>query len=81
MRVKIGKKWYDSEDVPIMLELGEEDKECIENMRSTATKFCSYPEGMMMDAVMKFMEIDEGTRIEKPEGVQGIMGCEVSRKE
>lgn len=56
MRVKIGKKIYDSHKEPIMLILEESDKRNIENMLEHCVKYCSYPEGIKKNKIESFME-------------------------
>lgn len=58
MIVKIGDQKYDSEKEPIMLELSLTERELIANMDQTATKYCSFPEGMSDEDVAKFMEVE-----------------------
>ena len=48
MKVKIGDIIYDSEDQPIMLILGEDDKYNIETMREGESKYVCLPEGGML---------------------------------
>lgn len=55
MKVKIGTKIYDSNDEPIMLILDEEDKNNISNI-GEQKKYCSYPERMSVDDVVRFMK-------------------------
>ena len=60
MKVKIGNKTYDSNDEPIMLILEEEDKNNISNM-GEQTKYCSFPEDIDTDTIIKFMKEINGT--------------------
>ena len=48
MRVKVGDKWYDGKEEPVMVELTDSDKENIANMAEDATKYCNYPDWMVM---------------------------------
>jgi hypothetical protein len=57
MKVKIGEKIYDSEKEPIMVILSESDKENISNMLPEATKYCSFPDGMIVKSIREFMKI------------------------
>ena len=56
MKIKIGEKIYDGNDVPVMVILTEEDKKNIANMLPTATKYCSYPEGYDETKIKGFMK-------------------------
>ena len=55
MKVKIGDKFHDSEEEPIMLFMDNDEKVQIANMGVEATKYCSYPESMSEVAVVTFM--------------------------
>ena len=55
MRVKIGDKWYDSEEEPIVVELSDQDKINIAHMSEIAKKYCSFPEGLSRDKVREWM--------------------------
>ena len=62
MKVKIGDQIYDSNEQPIMLILGEEDKEAIAAM-GKQTKYCSYPDRPEFTKnnyakIMEFMKTD-----------------------
>ena len=56
MKIKVGKKIYDSENEPIMVILTEKDKENIFNMFPTATKYCCYPDNLTEEEIRKFMK-------------------------
>lgn len=56
MKVKIGKKIYDSNDEPIMIILGNDDKYNIEQMLEECSKYCSYPDNMSEEDANNFME-------------------------
>ena len=43
MKVKVGDKIYDGEDVPVMVILSDADKRNISNMFPECMKYCSYP--------------------------------------
>lgn len=43
MRVKIENKWYDSEDIPICIELDDAEKSLIADMGESATKLAIFP--------------------------------------
>lgn len=58
MKVKIGEKIYDSNQEPIMLILGDDDKYNIENMLEECSNYCSYPESMTEEDAEKFMETE-----------------------
>lgn len=60
MIVKIGDKKYDSEKEPIMIELSLQERELIAQMDQSATKYCSFPEGLSDVDIAKFMEIELG---------------------
>ncbi len=55
MRVKVGHKIYDGNDVPVMIIMKTEDKENIKNMHPDATKYCSYPESMTAEEAQEWM--------------------------
>ena len=57
MKVKIGEKIYDSEKEPIMVILSESDKENISNMLPEATKYCSFPDEILVESIREFMKI------------------------
>jgi hypothetical protein len=59
MLVKVGKKFFDSHDIPIMIILTDEEKELIANMTPSASKFCSYPDnGYTPEEIKEFMRGD-----------------------
>lgn len=64
MIVKIGDKKYDSEKEPIMIELSLGERELIASMDQSATKYCSYPDGMTDVDIAKFMELEIGDEVE-----------------
>lgn len=72
MKVKIGDTLYDSNQIPVMLVLSDEDKENLANMDPEANSFCSYPSGMNADAIHTWMEKEP--RIPDPEELMEIMG-------
>jgi hypothetical protein len=57
MKVKIGNIVYDSNDQPLVVILGDADKENIKNMAPDAVMYCCYPEGMSIEQVREFMGI------------------------
>ena len=60
MKVKIGKKIYDSKEEPIMLILTDYNKKHISDMSPDNFKYCEYPENMSAEQAMTFMrEYDE----------------------
>lgn len=44
MRVKLGVTWYDSEDVPLCVELAAEDRQRIADMAPGATRYAAFPD-------------------------------------
>lgn len=58
MKVKIGNKIYDSETEPVMVILSDGDKKNIENMLPHCTKYCSYPDIIGNDEIIKWMDDD-----------------------
>lgn len=55
MRVKIGDKFYDSLEQPIMIIFDDNEKKHINEM-GDLKKYCSYPpEGYTIDEIEKFM--------------------------
>ena len=60
MKVKIGDKIYDPNEVPIMLLLSQTDKENISCMNSEANKYCAYPKTGYTEAdIDEFMLLAE----------------------
>lgn len=61
MKVKVGDKVYDSNDVPIMAIITEQDRKHIADMAPYATKYCAYPDDWFMsgDEILAWMR--EGT--------------------
>ena len=61
MRVKVGDTWYSPNDIPIMLELSDQDKENISNMLPEAGCYSAYPDGIFsIEAeVLVWMEADK----------------------
>lgn len=58
MRVKIGEKWYDSNDEPICIQVSEVEQKQIGGMdREVATngKYASFPDGWEPDAALEWM--------------------------
>lgn len=55
VRVKIGDIIHDSNNEPIMLILDGEDIDNISNMEGQK-KYCSYPEDMSADDIVRFMK-------------------------
>jgi len=49
MKVKVGDTLYDSENVPIMVILSDDDKRNISNMETSATKYAVVPDKAFMD--------------------------------
>ena len=58
MLVKVGKNFFDSHDIPVMVILTDEEKELIANMAPQAGKFCSYPDnGYTPEEIKEFMKL------------------------
>lgn len=58
MQVKIGNKIYNSDDLPIMLLLSDEEKTQISNMRPEDKKYCSYnPKIISAENVRRWMVV------------------------
>lgn len=60
LKVKIGKKIYDSMKEPIMVILSDSDKQNISNMLEGGSKYCSYPENVPAEQIKAFMETKDG---------------------
>ncbi len=45
VKVKIGDKYYDSDEQPIMVILSDKDKENITDMLPECTKYARFPDG------------------------------------
>ena len=45
MRVKVGGRWYDGKDEPILVEVNVGEREQIYNMAAGATRYCQHPAG------------------------------------
>lgn len=58
MIVKIGNKFYDSNDQPIMIILSEKEKTLISNM-GDSKKYCSYPENGYTSSQIEFWMKDK----------------------
>lgn len=56
MKVKIRDETYDSEDMPIMLILSDEEKSLIGDMSPGNHKFCSFPEKTNIYNIEEFMK-------------------------
>lgn len=57
MKVKIGFKYYDSEDQPIMIVLSDKDKENIKNMLKHCTKYAVFAENTFShEEMIKWMD-------------------------
>ena len=61
MRIKIGHKWYTSEEQPIMVELTDGDKKNIANMHPYKYKYCEWDDDsdLTESDIRVFMEITE----------------------
>jgi hypothetical protein len=61
LKVKIGKKIYDSTKEPVMLILSDSDKSNISNMLQGGSKYCSYPEeGFSVEQIKAFTATKDG---------------------
>lgn len=58
MKIKVGDQMFDGKEVPIMVILSDKDKENISNMAYDVIKYCEFPDGMPVDDVKAFMEMD-----------------------
>jgi len=58
MIIKIGNTYYNSTQEPILLILGEHEKEDITNM-CNQKKYCSFPEESNIDDIKEFMKVPE----------------------
>ena len=56
MKVKIGDKIYDAEDVPVMVILSTKDKKNIATMPAGNSKYCSFPSTMPSETVSAWMK-------------------------
>ena len=74
MKVKIGGRIYDSEEIPIMLILSEKDKKLISSMKKDNYKYCSFPKGdtYTPDLIESFMKADDDKSLYK-EGFNLLM--------
>lgn len=59
MKIKVGKDWYDSKDIPIMIVLSDRDKENIASMPKDAYKYASFPENMSISDIKKWMNVTQ----------------------
>ncbi len=48
MRVKVGETWFDWRDVPICVELSDDDKRNLSNMPAHCTRYALFPEDTTM---------------------------------
>lgn len=58
MRVKIGKFIFDSNVIPVMLVLADDDKKNIANMAEDANSYCSFPAGLDPERIKRWMEVE-----------------------
>ena len=58
MRVKIGNKWFDSNDEPVLIELNNHEKQLIRDMLPSNYLFCCYPTGMEAKKISDWMKDD-----------------------
>ncbi|OME55529.1 hypothetical protein BSK59_13720 [Paenibacillus odorifer] len=58
MIVKIGDKYFDSLEQPILLILGDGEKSSLSNM-GEQKKFCSFPEGSNIKEIKDFMNVPD----------------------
>lgn len=56
MKVKIGDVVYDAAIQPIMVIFSDADKQNIANMLPEATKYCSFPDTIPSEEIIKWMD-------------------------
>lgn len=56
MKVKIGSKTYDPNDLPIAIYLTKKEQEHIANMAPDAAIYSQYPEGEYEEDIVEFLE-------------------------
>jgi hypothetical protein len=59
MKVKIGDKFYNSNEQPIMIVFEDDDKKNINNMEVGCSRYCSFPDEMDIDDIEKFMTLEK----------------------
>ena len=60
MKVKVGKRVYDSQKLPIMLVMSPEEIDQITNMAPGARKYAQFPEGFGDEKAMReWMQLPE----------------------
>jgi len=59
MIVKIGNKYYNSTEEPVLLIFSEKEKEHIANMINDNQKYCSFPNESNIEDIKKFMDVPE----------------------
>ena len=59
MEVKIGNRFFSSEEEPIMIVLTDEEKLLISNMDTKSNKFCSFPNNYKSEEIFRFMVTKE----------------------
>jgi hypothetical protein len=57
MRVNINGVWHDAEQVPIQIELNDNDKKNIANMNPEAKNYVAYPKGIDWEDVKMALNI------------------------
>lgn len=57
MKVKIGTTWHDSTFEPIMISLNEAERTVVGSLDGDVANFCCFPDGLLEEEVVKFMEI------------------------
>ena len=67
MKVNIGGLWYDSEDIPIQIQLGDEEKEHITKMAKHAKNYISFPDTMDWEEAKRVLGIEEPADKPDPE--------------
>jgi hypothetical protein len=70
--VKVGSQRFDSEKVPIMLELSLEERSLIREMDPNASKYCSFPEGMTTEDLAEFMEVPLGDLVDEEQVTENL---------
>ena len=67
VRIKVGDRWYDMRDGPIMVELSEVDKKNIKNMNPECSRYAEFTDEYNDAYLQKLLEwMDEGAQKERP---------------
>jgi len=70
MKVKVGKFLFDTNHIPVMLVLSEQDKANIAAMDPEANSFCSFPDGFDHKAVQNWMGDEDVVQVNSPEDLE-----------